>query len=147
MIQKHYGYNKKQLNWIKTITFTAIISIIGTGCFSYYMGLSMGREERRTNGNSKYHLGVASWYDYGLENNVDYSKKNMTCASRDFPKGTRLRVTNLRNGKSVVCRVNDYVEHEARVIDLSSLAFKKISELKEGITPVIIKEVTNEKER
>ena len=47
--------------------------------------------------------GRGSWYALGLP-----APDALTCASRIFPRGTSLQVTNLRNGRSMVCRVNDY---------------------------------------
>jgi len=82
-------------------------------------------------------VGVASWYDYDLKDYPDYSKDHLTCASRDYPKGTMLEVTY--GDKSVVCRVNDWIEHPDRIIDLSSMAFKELAPLSVGLLEVIIK--------
>jgi rare lipoprotein A (peptidoglycan hydrolase) len=66
------------------------------------------------------------------------SKTRATCASRDFPRYSYLIVTNLDNGKSVRCFVNDYIEHPDRHVDLSSHAFKQIANLKLGLIQVKI---------
>ena len=51
----------------------------------------------------------------------------MTAAHRTLPFGTRIRVTNLENGKSVVVRVNDRGPFaEGRILDLSLAAAKKL---------------------
>ena len=78
--------------------------------------------------------GFASWYDYGLEDEPLYSEYTSTCASRDFAKGTILRVSTESN--SIFCRVNDWVENPDVIIDLSSFAFKKLALLKIGIIEV-----------
>lgn len=75
--------------------------------------------------------GTASWYGW----------KDCDCAaSPDYPKGTRLSVTNLDNGKSVVVTVNDYGPERDkfpnRVIDLDKVAFSKIANLSAGICNV-----------
>jgi len=75
--------------------------------------------------------GYASWYRY----------KGCDCAaSPDYPKKTKLRVTNLDNGKSVIVRVNDYGPERNifpdRVIDLDVTAFKKIADKKLGVVKV-----------
>ncbi len=80
--------------------------------------------------------GVASWYARGLHNS-----QALTAASRYFPRGTFLRVTNLANNKNVIVKVNDYVINPAVVIDLSSGAFKKISSLETGKIEVKIEEI------
>lgn len=84
--------------------------------------------------------GEASWYDYGLEGEPNYSEYNATCASRDYPRGTMLRVLNLDTNEGVVCRVNDYGPEKwtGRVIDLSSYAFSQIAELGRGLVDVEI---------
>lgn len=91
--------------------------------------------------------GKASWYsqsDGGVRKftasgeRFDSSKK--TCASWHFKMGTKLKVTNLRNGKSVVCRVNDRgpAKRLKRIIDLSKSAFQKIEHVDQGIAKVQI---------
>jgi len=75
--------------------------------------------------------GQASWYAY---------KGGNFAASPDFPKGSRLRVTNLANGKFIDVTVNDYGPNRLRlpnrVIDLDKQAFKKIASLGAGLVNV-----------
>lgn len=77
--------------------------------------------------------GTASWYKYSLKGYPNYSKNHLTCASRDFKRGSMLTV--MYGDKSVVCRVNDFGPEEwtGRIIDLSSYAFSKLAPLKLGI--------------
>ena len=86
-------------------------------------------------------VGVASWYDYELDG-IEWSKDHSTCASRDHKRYSTIRVTNLTNGKSVDCYVNDYGpelgQTPERHIDLSSYAFKQIADLKLGLVEVRI---------
>lgn len=91
--------------------------------------------------------GIGSYYDYDLRrsdqkcrSNDCYSMFNLTCASRDFDRGTMLKVTNLDNRKEVICRVNDYGPElsTGRILDLSSHAFSQISELKLGLVNIKI---------
>jgi peptidoglycan lytic transglycosylase len=56
--------------------------------------------------------GVATWYGPGFDgrrtaSGERFNRNAMTLAHRHMPFGTRVRVTNLKNGKSVVGRVND----------------------------------------
>jgi D-alanyl-D-alanine endopeptidase (penicillin-binding protein 7) len=78
-------------------------------------------------------VGKASWYKY---KNGDFA------ASPDFPKGSKLRVTNLDNGKSVEIVVNDWGperdKHPDRAIDLDKLAFAKIASTGAGIINVAV---------
>jgi rare lipoprotein A (peptidoglycan hydrolase) len=80
---------------------------------------------------------IASWYDYSLDG-IEWSKTHRTCASRTLKRGTTHKITNLANGKSVECYVNDYIEHPDREIDLSSYAFSQIADLKLGLIKVKI---------
>ena len=64
-----------------------------------------------------------------------------TSMSHDF--NSLLRVTNLENGKSIICRVNDRggFKKYGRILDLSKGAFSKIANLKQGIIKVNIEVV------
>jgi hypothetical protein len=77
--------------------------------------------------------GRGSWYALGLP-----APDALTCASRTFPRGTFLHVTNLRNHRTVICRVNDYGPEAwtGRVIDLSRGSFREIDSLGAGTAPV-----------
>ncbi len=58
----------------------------------------------------------------------------LTAAHPSLPFGTRVRVTNLRNGKDVIVRINDRGPFvKGRIIDLSTSAAKEIGILKSGI--------------
>ncbi len=88
--------------------------------------------------------GIASWY--GKEDHGDFTASgepyNMyayTAAHKTLPFGTLVKVINLKNGKSVVVRINDrgpFVKN--RIIDLSYASAKKIGLIKDGTAPVII---------
>jgi rare lipoprotein A len=61
----------------------------------------------------------------------------MTTAHRSFPFGTKLRVTNPRNGKSVTVRVTDRGPYAGgRILDLSSGAFARIASHSSGVAQV-----------
>jgi rare lipoprotein A len=71
-----------------------------------------------------------------------YDKTKLTCAHRELPFGTRVRVTNLSNKKSVIVRVNDRGPFvKGRIIDLSFAAAREIVMIKEGIIRVKIEVV------
>lgn len=68
-----------------------------------------------------------------------FNPNAMTAAHKTLPFGTKVRVTNVRNGKSVVVTINDrgpYVK--GRVIDLSRAAAQAISMTGAGVAPVSI---------
>ena len=71
---------------------------------------------------------------------------SLTCAHRTYAFGTRLKVTNLRNGKSIIVRVTDRGPHrKGRVIDLSYGAARELGMLSQGIAMVEIERVDNTK--
>ena len=70
----------------------------------------------------------------------------MTCATWHYPFGTRLRVTYLATGRSVIVRVNDRgpgrkARRRGVIIDLTEGAFKRIAPLKLGRIRVKVEEV------
>ncbi len=63
----------------------------------------------------------------------------LTAAHRTMPFGTRLRVTNVENGRSVVVRVNDRGPWVSdRVLDVSQAAAKTLGMTGDGVTKVEI---------
>lgn len=82
--------------------------------------------------------GMASYYGHELAGNRTasgerFNPKALTAAHRTLPLGTRLKVTNKANGKSVIVRVNDRGPFvKKRLIDLSLGAAQKISMVAAG---------------
>jgi len=89
----------------------------------------------------KSQFGVASYYDYILDSGWS-SLGHRVCATRDWERYSYIKVTNIDNGLSVVCKVTDYGPDESifpeRIVDLSSFAFSQIAELKLGIINIKI---------
>lgn len=73
-----------------------------------------------------------------------YDSASLTAAHRSLPFGTMVKVTNLRNDKSVVVTINDRGPHlPNRIIDLSKAAAKRLNFIERGITRVRIEEAEN----
>ena len=91
--------------------------------------------------------GAASYYSDSLHGNPtasgeSYDKNAMTAAHQTLPFGTKVRVTNLSNNKSVVVRINDRGPHtKDRVIDVSGAAAKKLGLLDSGTAEVSIEKI------
>jgi rare lipoprotein A len=86
-------------------------------------------------GTASYYHG--KWIGRKTANGEIYKKDDITAAHKTLPFNTMARVTNLRNGKEVVVRINNrgpYVK--GRIIDLSLAAAEKISMTKAGVVPV-----------
>ena len=86
--------------------------------------------------------GTASYYSNSFNgkktaNGEIYSHKKMTAACNVLPLGTWIKVTNLRNGKSVIVKTNDRLHTRMkRVVDLSREAAEKLGYVKSGLTRV-----------
>jgi rare lipoprotein A len=92
--------------------------------------------------------GVASWYGptfHGgnTSSGEPYDMYGMTAAHKTLPLPCYARVTNLRNGHSVVVRINDRGPFVAnRLIDLSYTAAAKLDMIREGTTLVEVRALT-----
>lgn len=85
--------------------------------------------------------GMASWYGEGqmTASGERFNPRQLTAAHRTLPFGTRVRVTNQRNGKSVVVRINDRGPYgRGRIIDVSKAAAKQLGMIDAGVVPVTI---------
>jgi len=94
---------------------------------------------------AKAQVGMASYYKSGRKtaNGERFNPNGLTAAHRSLKFGTRVRVTNLRNGRSVVVRINDRGPFVAnRLIDLSYTAAAKLDMLREGTTLVEVRTLT-----
>lgn len=66
-----------------------------------------------------------------------FHNTKLTAAHRTLPFGTKVKVTNLRNGESVVVVINDRGPfHAARALDLSKAAYDEIGNLRTGTMPI-----------
>jgi peptidoglycan lytic transglycosylase len=89
-------------------------------------------------------VGVASWYGPECQGNVTasgalFNQDALTCAHRELPLGTKIKVTNLLNQRTLVLKVNDRgpVPHN-RVLDVSMGAAKRLGFFRAGVTPIRI---------
>ena len=95
--------------------------------------------------------GTASYYSNSFNgkqtaNGEIYSHKKMTAACNVLPLGTWIKVTNLRNGKSVVVKTNDRLHSKMkRVVDLSREAAEKLGYVKSGLTRVRVEVIGKKK--
>ncbi len=89
-------------------------------------------------------FGVASWYGPECQGNQTasgalFNENALTCAHRELPLGTKIKVTNLANHRTLVLKVNDRGPvPRSRVLDVSMGAAKRLGFLQAGLTPVRI---------
>jgi len=76
-----------------------------------------------------------------------FSQDKLTCAHNTYPFGSKVRVTNLKNGKTVILKVNDRLHHRnPRLVDLTRAAASKLDFRKTGIIKVKVELIRPEKE-
>ena len=92
-------------------------------------------------------IGVASWYGDDFQGNPTasgevFDMNELTAANRDLPLGTRIKVTNLRNKRSLVLRVNDRGPFiPGRFLDVSKSAAERLGFVSTGLALVEMKVV------
>ena len=91
--------------------------------------------------------GLASWYGRALDrhrtaNGEIFDSEKFTAASNSLPLGSQVKVTNLKNGRSVIVHINDRgILTAGRIIDLSKAAADEIGLLRMGVAPVSLENV------
>ncbi|HXH04550.1 MAG TPA: septal ring lytic transglycosylase RlpA family protein [Candidatus Competibacteraceae bacterium] len=93
-------------------------------------------------------VGTASYYSQRFEgrrtaSGERFSVHGLTAAHATLALHSRVRVTNLRNGKSVVVRINDrgISPRSGRIMDLSPAAARELDMLRQGVAKVAIEPV------
>lgn len=95
--------------------------------------------------------GIASFYADRFEGlptstGEKFSQKKLTAAHNSLPLGTWIKVTNLRNKKSVVVRVNDRLHHRnTRLVDLSREAARRLGYISNGLAKVKVEVLGSKK--
>ena len=86
-------------------------------------------------------IGLASWY--GAESSgmtasgEEYDMNDLTAAHRTLPLNSRIKVTNLQNGRSVTLRVNDRGPNiDGSLVDVSEAAAERLGFIGSGKAPV-----------
>jgi rare lipoprotein A len=87
--------------------------------------------------------GLATWYGGGhhggpTASGERFNKNALTAAHLRLPMNTRVRVTNQKNGRSVIVRINDRGPYgnKRRIIDVSEAAARQLGMIDAGVVPV-----------
>ena len=97
---------------------------------------------KKGNKSTAYQVGTASWYGQQFQgkqtaSGEPFNMQDFTAAHPTLPLGTYVKVTNLRNGSSVIVRINDRGPVvDGRIIDLSYNAAKALGFRERGIQRV-----------
>jgi len=137
---------KKRRNQAKAALFGMALAVLGTPDVvpaktaakpDTFRGANRGRP----------HVTYASWYGWDFARRPTASGElfnplDLTAAHRTLPLGTKVRVTNLVNGRSVVVRITDRGPYCAgRGIDLSREAARRLRMVNQGVAKVTIEPV------
>lgn len=90
--------------------------------------------------------GTAAYYSHVFEgrhtsNHGVFHSTGMTAASATLPLGTKVRVTNIRNNRSVVLRITDRYADKNRLIDVSKAAARKLGFIHAGTAQVRVEPI------
>ncbi|MBL8260494.1 MAG: septal ring lytic transglycosylase RlpA family protein [Candidatus Competibacteraceae bacterium] len=92
-------------------------------------------------------VGTASWYGPGFHGKTTasgerFNQNQLTAAHRRLPLGTRVKVTNLNNGRKIEVRINDRGPYRGgRIIDLSKAAAQRLAMHSSGVARVRVETV------
>jgi rare lipoprotein A len=136
---------KKLLSEIHYVLFAIFFTSV-----SFSLTLNVSAQKKRTPATTakytytskKVLYGEASFYANKFNgrrtaNGEIFSQNKFTCACNVLPLGTWIKVTNIRNGKSVIVKVNDRLHPKMRrIVDLAKVAAKKLGYTDHGVTRV-----------
>jgi rare lipoprotein A len=114
----------------RALAALAVAAVLASGCASAAKKYPFPPPEAPAAGT--YQEGIASWYGPGYHgkrtaSGERFDQDALTAAHPTWAFGTRVKVTLLSTGKSVVVRINDrFPAHKGRAIDLSREAAKRI---------------------
>lgn len=129
------GPSKRLTVMNKTLVSAALASLLILAGID-----AQARTHSRQSGDAQ--AGMASYYHdrfHGRRtaSGARYDKNSLSAAHKTLPLGTQVRVTDTRNGRSVVVRINDRGPYaRGRVIDLSRAAAQEIGLTRKGVSPV-----------
>jgi len=117
-----------------------IIFLLAAGVLSGCAGTT--RDPAEVGGVRASETGLASYYGHQYHGRTTasgetYDENSLTAAHRTLPFGTRVRVTNLTNGREVVLRINDRGPFiSGRIIDVSLRAAGDLDFVRIGVVKV-----------
>jgi rare lipoprotein A len=120
---------------------TGRLVVLSSLCIFFLSPVSMGAAQAFSQ------TGQASYYHVKFEGRKTASgerfrKSGMTAAHRTAPFGSRLKVTNLANGKTVVVRVNDRGPFvRGRIVDVSNAAAGQLGMIGRGVARVRVQKL------
>lgn len=125
---------------LKLLAFSALLSCI---CLSSFSQKKESTDTAKvTAKSSKTLYGIASFYSDFFNgrktaNGEIFSQRKMTCACNVLPLGTWIRVTSIKNKRSIVVKVNDRMHPRMkRLVDLTRAGAEQLNFVNAGLTKV-----------
>jgi len=126
------------------ILLTKLSGFWGVLIFIIVLVFSSAHAKKDSNWIGHTESGKASYYAMKFQSKKTasgelYDKAKKTAAHRKLPFGTKVKVTNRKNGKSVIVKINDRGPFvKGRIVDLSGSAFTSIANFDDGVIDVKI---------
>ncbi len=128
--------------FLPCLVFLFFILVIVAGANAQVPPVADSAVVKKKKTNPKIIYGTASFYANKFNGRKTasgeiFSQQKMTAACNVLPLGTWIKVTNIRNGRSVIVKVNDRLHPKMkRVVDLSRTAAQKLNYISSGLTKV-----------
>ena len=123
----------------KLIVF-ALLSLIITGCSSV-PSVSKGAIEK---GKASYY--ADKYHGRTTASGEVFNQQALSAAHQTLGFGSRVKVTNIANNKSVIVTINDRGPFiRGRIIDLSKKAFSQIASVKQGVIDVTVEQLDSKR--
>lgn len=123
-----------------SVLLVILASFLMSGCSSVQQKKDLGLSAYTETGKASYY--ADKHQSMKTANGEIYDHKLSTAAHKTLPFGTKVKVTNIENGKSVVVKINDRGPFiKGRIIDLSRSAFNSIASKSSGVIDVKIEVV------
>ena len=118
--------------------FVIFILLVLVSCAKTAMKGSPGWVGYKETGKASYY--AMKYQNQKIASGERLNQRSNTAAHKKLPFGTKVKVTNIKNGKSVIVKINDRGPFvKGRIIDLTRSAFSSIGDLDSGIISVEIK--------
>jgi len=131
-----FNQRLKTHNLIILCGFAFLVVFLFSGCATFH--------NVQLSDSSEVQFGLASWYGNKFHGKPTssgeyYDMNDFTGAHRIFPFGTIVKVTNIKNGRSALVKINDRgPQKNSRKLDISYAAAKKIGMINDGVARVKI---------
>ncbi len=125
----------ENLSMFRSLFWLPVLALLLSGCSTSPFGGGESGHDYRAEGKASYY--GAKHHGKRTASGERFNQHALTAAHRTLPFGTRVKVTNLNNDRSVVVRINDRGPHiRGRIIDLSREAADRLGMLRAGVVRV-----------